>query len=151
MKKYTVSLRTLWWGYLALLFLFVAVKFQGSFAELRERMTLPPVWPNYNLRPFATIRLQLRLLSRGWARLNLLGNTIPFVPFGYLLPLAYPRAGSFIKVLLAGLSAVLLIEAFQFCTRLGSFDVDDVLLNMLGIAAGYLLMTLVRRTSKKES
>ena len=149
-RKYSAAVRTVWWVYTVLLFVFVVVKFDGSLAGLRERMTAAPIGPNYNLRPFYTIRIQLMFIDRGWAKLNLLGNTVSFLPFGYLLPLAYPRLGSFAKVFLTGLGSVLLIEVFQFYTRLGSFDVDDVMLNMAGIAAGYLLMRSAGRAFPKK-
>ncbi len=149
-KKYHMYARALWWMYVALLLVFVVVKFDGSFAALRDRMTAPPVGPNYNLRPFYTIRVQFKFLSRGWAKLNLLGNTVPFLPFGYLLPLAWPRLGTFPRVFLTGLSSVLAIELFQYFTRLGRLDVDDVLLNMTGVVCGYLLLELTGRTGGRR-
>lgn len=33
-----------------------------------------------------------------WALKNLLGNLLPFIPFGFLLPIAYPRIKAFFKV-----------------------------------------------------
>ena len=64
-----------------------------------------------------------------WALKNLLGNLLPFIPFGFLLPIAYPRIKAFFKVFLVGMFAVLFIEIFQYMTRLGSFDIDDIILN----------------------
>ena len=64
-----------------------------------------------------------------WALKNLLGNLLPFIPFGFLLPIAYPRIKAFFKVFLVGMFAVLFIEIFQYMTRLGSFDIDDIILS----------------------
>ena len=41
-----------------------------------------------------------------WALKNLLGNLLPFIPFGFLLPIAYPRIKAFFKVFLVGMFAV---------------------------------------------
>lgn len=38
-----------------------------------------------------------------WALKNLLGNLLPFIPFGFLLPIAYPRIKAFFKVFLVGM------------------------------------------------
>lgn len=145
--------KLLFWVYLALLFLVVILKFRGSFRELIERSAIEPLGQNYNLIPFATLRVQLRYLHATWARFNLMGNTVPFLPFGCLLPIAYRKAGSLGKVLLLGLLFVLLAEAVQFYTNLGSFDVDDILLNMAAIFVGYLpvgIAGILRKSKNKK-
>lgn len=82
---------------------------------------------------------------------NLLGNLLPFIPFGFLLPIAYPRIKAFFKVFLVGMFAVLFIEIFQYMTRLGSFDIDDIILNVLGGVVGYLLYIFSEFIFKKTS
>ena len=151
MKKRTWKL--LFWTYLLLLFLVVILKFQGSFQELIERSAAEPLGQNYNLIPFATLRIQLRYWPATWARFNLLGNTLPFMPFGFLLPMTYRRKASFWTVLLLGLLFVLFAETVQFYTNLGSFDVDDIMLNMAAIFLGYLpvgISGILRKGKKKR-
>lgn len=140
MKKYSSFLKKIWYLYLALLFVFVVIKFNGSFTRLADKIFSTPFGTNYNLVPFRTIGVQIEHISEGWARINLLGNMMPFAPFGFMLPLVYPRLKSFIKVFISGLVFILLIELFQFVTRLGSFDADDIILNMAGVCIGYLGM-----------
>ena len=125
--------------------MFVVVKFKGSFYELSDRITLYSVQGsiNYNLIPFRSMSVQIRHITQWWALKNLLGNIIPFVPFGFLLPIAYRKFTSAIKVLPTGLVSILLIELFQFFTKLGSFDVDDIILNMIGIICGYLMFLFI--------
>lgn len=145
--------RVLFWLYLIFLFLVVILKFTGSVQDLLARMQSEPYGKTYNLEPFATIKIQLRHLSESWARLNLMGNTVPFVPFGFLLPMAWRKKCSVFKVLLCGLLFVLLAEAVQFYTNLGTFDVDDIILNMSAIFAGYLpvgIASIFRKTKKKK-
>lgn len=85
-----------------------------------------------------------------WALKNLLGNLLPFIPFGFLLPIAYPQIKAFFKVFLVGMFAVLFIEIFQYMTRLGSFDIDDIILNMVGVLSGYETFGLVNHVLLKE-
>ena len=129
--------KLLFWSYLILLFVVVILKFTGSFQDLLNRINAEPYGKTYNLEPFVTIKSQLRHWSEGWARFNLIGNTIAFLPFGFLLPLTYRKGCSLGKVLLLGLMFVLFAEAVQFYTNLGTFDVDDIILNMSAIFLGY--------------
>ena len=141
MRKQGKILTIVWWLYIALLFVFVVVKFKGSFYELSDRIKSfsSPGSINYNLIPFRSMSDQLKRITQWWALKNLLGNIIPFVPFGFLLPIAYGKFSSAIKVLCTGLVSILLIEIFQFFTKLGFFDVDDIILNLIGIVCGYLM------------
>lgn len=152
MKNKRKVMRIIWWIYIVLLFLVVVIKFRGSFSELRERMNYYSMENsiNYNLVPFKSIGSQIKHISESWALINLLGNIVPFVPFGFLLPIAYKRINSFVKVFSVGLLSVILIEVFQFITKLGSFDVDDIMLNSIGIIIGYFLIWLVNRFIIKE-
>ena len=152
MKNKRKVMRIIWWIYIVLLFLVVVIKFRGSFSELRERMNYYSMENsiNYNLVPFKSIGSQIKHISESLALINLLGNIVPFVPFGFLLPIAYKRINSFVKVFSVGLLSVILIEVFQFITKLGSFDVDDIMLNSIGIIIGYFLIWLVNRFIIKE-
>ena len=123
--KRKLLIKVIWWIYFVLLFGIVIIKFRGSFSELLIKMEFTPFGTNYNLIPFKSIGEQLSHFSEGWARFNLLGNIIPFVPFGFLLPVVSEKINSFIKILFAGFGFLLFVEVFQFFTRLGSFDVDD--------------------------
>lgn len=101
----------------------------------------------YNLIPFHEIRRFLvyrRQLGFGAVALNLAGNILAFVPFGVFLPMLVKRARSFGKTLLLGCEFSLLVEIVQLFSKVGSFDVDDILLNTLGVFAGYVLFGLLR-------
>ena len=67
----------------------------------------------YNLHPFAEIKRYLYYAGRVGTvlvLLNLLGNIICFIPYGFVI-----------------------------VSKLGSFDVDDIMLNTLGGILGYVL------------
>ena len=147
MKRQNKTLIIIWWVYIVLLFVVVVVKFKGSFYELSDRIHSYSEQGsmNYNLIPFRSISDQISRITQWWALKNLLGNIIPFAPFGFLLPITYRKFNSAIKVLPIGLASILLIEIFQFFTKLGSFDVDDIILNMIGIVCGYLTFWVINR------
>ena len=151
MDKQNKILKVIWWLYIILLFVFVVVKFKGSFYELSNRINSYSMQGliNYNLVPFSSISVQIRRISQWWALKNLLGNIIPFMPFGFLLPIAYKKFSSPIKVIGTGIVTILFIELFQFFTKLGSFDIDDIILNMLGIICGYLIFVLIKHVAVK--
>ncbi|NBJ96566.1 VanZ family protein [bacterium 1xD8-48] len=147
MRKQGKTLKILWWVYIALLFVFVVVKFKGSFYELSDRINTYSMQGsiNYNLIPFRSMSAQIERITQWWALKNLLGNIIPFIPFGFLLPITYKKFSSAISIFVIGLASILLIEIFQFFTKLGNFDVDDIILNMIGIVCGYVIFLVINR------
>ena len=147
MRKQGKILKIIWWVYIALLFVFVVVKFKGSFYELTDRISTYSMQGsiNYNLIPFRSMSTQIEYITQWWALKNLLGNIIPFIPFGFLLPVTYKKFSSAISVFVIGLASILVIESFQFFTKLGSFDVDDIILNMTGIVCGYVIFLVTNR------
>ena len=67
------------------------------------------------------------------------GVELPGVPLGVLPVLLFPRLRRFWRLLLMALAVILWVEAVQLFSLLGTFDVDDVLLNLVGAAIGYAL------------
>ena len=64
-----------------------------------------------------------------------------FIPLGIFLPMA-SRYRSFFTTMFAGFVLSLCIEVFQFITRVGSFDVDDLLLNTIGGVIGHIIFVI---------
>ncbi|WP_214628430.1 VanZ family protein [Paenibacillus agaridevorans] len=96
--------------------------------------------PHPNLTPFQSILLY----ANGYQNynfdtwfFNLFGNVLLFVPLGFLLPILFAKARRFSTTIFWTMLASLTIELTQLGTRLGSFDVDDLILNVLGGAIGY--------------
>ena len=82
---------------------------------------------------------------------NLVGNSLVFVPFGFLLPYVWKKAGSFWVMLLNAVIFVLGIEVFQLFSAFGAFDVDDIILNCLGAVWGYLFYLIVEAIRRKRN
>ena len=75
--------------------------------------------------------------GRSHAFINLAGNVVMFVPLGFFIPCVFRKADSFRHSMLYALITIACIEIIQLVTLLGSFDVDDVILNMIGAVIGY--------------
>ena len=72
---------------------------------------------------------------------NLFGNVIIFIPVGFFLPMASKDRSCFATLFWSfGLS--LCVETFQLLTKVGSFDVDDILLNTIGGVAGHIIFVI---------
>ena len=102
--------------------------------------------PGYNLIPFHEIGRYIRYadqLGMGIVLMNLLGNILLFVPFGFLVPLFWRKEEHHpLIIILMGCLFSAVVEVIQLQTGLGSCDVDDVILNTLGTVLGYLLFRL---------
>lgn len=107
----------------------------------------------YNLIPLREIkRFWKYIWDRGslgnMARLNVFGNIIAFIPFGVYLPYMSESKIRFISTFLYTFSLSLTIELVQLITKVGSCDVDDVILNTLGGVVGYILWWVYSRIRK---
>ena len=74
---------------------------------------------------------------------NLIGNIIGFVPFGFMLPLLSKRLLSLKIIVVATFCISFSFEIIQLVFMLGSFDVDDLILNTVGGILGYLIIKLI--------
>ena len=97
--------------------------------------------PLVNILQFDTIRDLI---------LNLTGNFAMFIPTGIMVPLIYKKYNTFGKVTLFGFLMSLTIEILQLPFAVRASDVDDLILNTLGVAAGYCLYALVKRLTGKK-
>ena len=100
----------------------------------------------YNLVPFKEINrfiTHARVVGIRSMVLNIGGDIVAFMPFGFLFPMVVRRLDTAIRVALAGFLVSLLAETLQLVTRVGRFDVDDLILNTFGTWMGYLVYLAV--------
>ena len=105
---------------------------------------------HYNLEPFREIKRfwEYREKLGVWSFVNLFGNVAIFIPFGFFETMA-SRKRNFLGTVLDGTFVSLFVEGFQFLSKVGRFDVDDLMLNVAGVVVGYLMFmacNAVRRT-----
>lgn len=96
-----------------------------------------------NIIPFATImsfitRYMEHNINLSIVITNILGNIIAFAPFGIFLPILYKdKINNIKKFILTMIIIVFIVECIQFITKSGTFDVDDIILNVLGATIMY--------------
>jgi len=122
--------------YIAVLVVFIVIKPHLGWAYFGERirsicrLRKAGIW-NLSLRPF---------IFNQQAKVTIL-NIIAFVPLGVFLGIFNYSP---LKALIISLLITFCIELFQFISCLGYGDVDDIILNMLGAAIGYLIFRLLK-------
>ncbi|OPL09364.1 MAG: hypothetical protein AVO33_00665 [delta proteobacterium ML8_F1] len=124
-----------------------------SSSEFYELVVHSPVWhfiprpmERVNWIPFDTIRLYIdyyKIVTLELSILNLAGNILLFIPFGFLLKLLkYPPLNGMVTLFLGVLFSVAL-EALQYVSGIGVMDIDDVILNGTGVLAGIVLFLMM--------
>ncbi|MBA9027046.1 MULTISPECIES: VanZ family protein [Bacillaceae] len=117
------------------------------FAYYRQSVTIL----NYNYVPFSTINLYFSMLANGYFYAwftNICGNILAFLPFGFLVSLLFKHF-YLVKMLFTSCMVSLLVESLQSSFRIGSFDVDDIILNTIGGLCGYFIARIFIMTMKR--
>ena len=100
-----------------------------------------------NLTPLIqTIRF-LRYLENPFVIRNLLGNLVLLAPLGIFLPLLFRKSRKFTAVIATGFLVTLSIEVFQLLLPFRVFDIDDLIINTIGVVLGYGLFKLLYKIS----
>ncbi len=153
-KKHKFMIRAVSWV-LFIIYLVMMVYFL-FFSEMLGRT--PSDTYHYNHKPFTEIQRYLiyyKKLGNFYVLLNLMGNVICFMPLGFVLPILSYKNRSLFKVTLTCFLCSVTVELIQLVSKLGSCDVDDVILNTSGGILGYLcfaicIKILRHKTSKKN-
>lgn len=147
MAKRKPSTQPLWrFLFLVYMGLMLWLLFGRSSGWDRELSYAQQLAANLNLKPLYTIKNYLNIVLHypnaeifPHCVINLVGNVVMFIPAGWLLPRIFKVMRGFFLFLLTCLCAIALVETVQLLTLLGSFDVDDIILNLLGMVTGFLL------------
>ncbi|MGN0156689.1 MAG: VanZ family protein [Lachnospiraceae bacterium] len=142
---------------LYILFVIKVIVFKYSYAQLQEIVNgwqKDVIWEGLstaNFTPLKTIKMYIRYYELPGIRsfANLFGNVLIFVPFGMLLPMIHKASQNIMVLLANGFLFVLGIEVFQLFSAFGAFDVDDIMLNCLGVLIGGVLYHILSRTFRK--
>ncbi len=131
---------------LMVLYLLIVVYFM-FFAENFGRTIVSENY-RYNLTPLKEIkRFKSMLKGDMWfqAVVNLAGNVLCFVPIGIVLPITANYWKQFHRVVIFSMTFSLVIEFTQLISKVGSFDVDDIILNTVGGLTGYIIYYFSRK------
>ncbi len=108
----------------------------------------PPIrisnsWYISELIPFKTIISQLKYGSINEIVRNIIGNLCLFIPLSFLLILKDNKYKNILKQTLIVFPSILMTELLQMITSVGVFDIDDIILNYLGVLLFIIIMNIV--------
>ena len=114
-----------------------------------------PYWrlirENHNFVPFRELKSQLyfaRYSERGelvrYGIKNIAGNLVLFFPMGIFLPCIFKKLRRAYKTIPLVMGIIVTAELIQLFTLRGFADIDDLILNTVGAAAGYLVFYIVK-------
>ncbi len=103
---------------------------------------------NVNIEPFASIRLFMNGYQNGYVTIetllrNILGNFVVFMPMAYFLPLLFKRQRKWIIFFITLLLMITGVEICQVFLRIGSGDIDDLILNLTGVMFMYTCLKVL--------
>ena len=121
-----------------------------SMARHRTEISFMQKISNINYIPFKTIFYYLGgnqafIISKE----NILGNIITFAPLGFLLPILYNKFKKLKNIFFISVGVSLSIEIVQLLFNLGSCDIDDLILNVLGSILGFEVFKILSYTKKR--
>ncbi len=153
-NKLRTAAKVLLFVYTALMLALMFGRARFAFSSSYKEMLLA----NMNLIPFRTVKEMCEIVFMGTrayllrlAVVNLVGNVIMFVPFGFLLPLGFRACERLSRTLLYMFCALLICEAAQLFSLRGIFDVDDLIFNLAGVCAGYGVFRLCKKVLAKRT
>lgn len=142
----------LWFGFIVYCLVMLWLLFDRPTGMIEGLSYKESLHHNLNLQPLLTIRNYLYVIIHRsndvvlvHCIVNLLGNVLLFIPAGLFLPKLRPRQRNFFRFFFTCLVAILLVETVQLFTLLGSFDVDDIILNLLGMTVGFIAYHVIRK------
>lgn len=110
---------------------------------------------SYNLELLKEVKRYL-----GWAEvsdtgfkmmmLNVWGNIACFIPFGFFIPIIFKKVKNGIVVTILTFAFSLMVEVTQLIFKIGSFDVDDLLLNTIGGLIGFCVYWIIKKIIKRR-
>ncbi len=107
---------------------------------------------SYNLIPFKSIteyfsRFVNHNINFTTFVANMLGNLLLFFPMGVLLPCFLPKMRG-VGFIALGVGMIVSAELIQYFSTLGALDIDDVILNSVGLVVGYFAFVLTSKVFK---
>ncbi len=133
-------LKILFGTYAVFLILVIVLKFDGSFEHiiaLNQSLIENEQYgvSNVNLVLFQGMSHYFMNITEPYAFTGILGNIVGFVPFGFFIPTLFKT--KFFPSMGICTATILFIESAQFIFKIGFFDVNDVVLNLLGCLLGF--------------
>lgn len=146
MKKIKIMIYSLFILYVIIMIwlLFIQRIFYISYDNYWDKLI-----ENINVIPFRTISEYLftdkdanfEILKHAF--INLVGNIVMFIPLGFFLSFSESSTKAFKSIIKKTVLIIIIVEIIQLFSLTGSLDVDDLILNTIGSAAGYEIQRII--------
>ena len=139
--------RIRWLGVLLFILYILLLVYFLLFSEEYGRTVTEERLYRYNLVPFEEIRrfiIYRNYVSIEAFLLNLFGNLLVFFPIGFLVPIWRLEKTGCIRIIIYAFLFSLCIETLQLITKVGVFDVDDLMMNTAGGLIGWISYCIIR-------
>ncbi|WP_018931199.1 VanZ family protein [Gracilibacillus lacisalsi] len=138
--------------FIAYIFVLVILLFFESRGTETNLSFLEYIKRSSNFIPFNTIYFYVQAMFNETLNINIIlrniiGNIIAFMPMGVFLPIFIRKLNSVTRFTISMIVLILCIETIQAFTRRGSFDIDDLILNVFG---ALLVFTIWRSNIVKK-
>ena len=120
---------------------FLIILFSFTFIIGRRELKIYNWYYSGQFKIFYTIISQFKHGSIISILKNIFGNIVAIIPLSFLLMIKNKKYNNIIKQSIIILPTILFIELFQMITHTGIFDIDDIILNYLGILIFTFLIT----------
>ena len=126
------------------LILFAVLYFINSKKQYIDQSAIDYAKSKINLIPFKTISEYFSSLGKNTvnpeiATKDLIGNFTVFMPMGFYLPLFMKNVKSNMKYIVTVLVILVCTEILKLIMMSGSFNIDDMILNLAGAMIGYMI------------
>lgn len=131
---------------------YIYILLLSYFLFFSERYGRDIITQQYNLHLFKEIKRFIKyreqIGSEGFI-VNICGNVIAFMPYGFLLSLLNRAYRKFYLIVILSILFSLIIETAQLLLKVGVFDIDDILMNSLGGVLGYVVFVIAHSIYKR--
>ena len=93
---------------------------------------------------FSTLKFIQNSIDWKYIMMIVFGNIIMFIPFGFS-GWVFPELKDLKTLIFAFISTIVIVEALQYFTRMGIFEVDDIILNTFGVYLGWLMCRYIEK------
>ena len=145
-KVFTVLVVVSFLFYLYMAFRLLIFRNAALFSQALEIIGNPRYHLSYNLVPLKTIVGYIKSLADGSMNRyipieNIVGNLLAFMPMGFYLPFFSKKMAEFKMFAITVSGLIISVELMQLILRVGSLDIDDFILNLVGALIGFAICT----------
>ena len=122
----------------------------GMFSVYTALVILMTVLIRDTINPYQNIFADFNPMKNGKINLEVVKNTLLFIPYTFLFHQAFFTKHDFRTTLILSFFTAAIIELSQLTLWLGEFQISDMVFNMIGGVIGYGLWFLMRRVINKK-